>query len=664
MSNNREITNLFSRNRAEEYSSDVWQQFVVPLYFEKIDLLEAAKPRIIIGGRGCGKTMLLRYFAHNTQFSPRRTAIPANALRSIGLYWRVDTQFSNTMTGRGMPDQKWGEAFDHFLAISCVLEIVEALKSIEAAPLSLGNKKPLESLKLTRLSAYDEAIGKFEGGLGVYLEKKLAEFELWVSNASKIKEPIFYPGVNFVLAAIKDVADSIPALSDTVFHVFLDEFENLTIFQQRIINSRIKHSKAPLIFNVAMKKRGFATIQTLGDESIVDIADYRRHDLEEYIHENDFVIFAAEVIALHLKLAGLPNVPIIEDFLRNSDYLEGRDCKNYREKLLNFVDGLLPTPSHKRLAAGVFDDSRLREKLKRITAKALKARDSNIDPDLFIDEGFPEESIVSFALLSRSRNRPADILEKFSEMAEGGRNDYTEWTHNNFVGCLLYLYDDSYRECPFYAGFRSFCQLARGNMRHLLELVHKSFSGRIGQLSNYVDGEICIDESTQALAAKQTSIAFLREIRGFGLEGNLLHSFVLRLGSLFALAHRRVTQSEPEITHFAIKKGGRNLEKIEENLLWEAVKWSVLFEVEETKLKEPIERQTSSFEYVLNPIYAPYFNISYRKKRKLELSSEDLGILIRGSYDQVKVLFRKYSDDWSIDVVEESPSLFSHFVDD
>ena len=57
------IQRAFVKNRAEELGYDVWKHFAVPPFYDRLDLADAKKPRII-GGRGCGKTMLLRYLSH------------------------------------------------------------------------------------------------------------------------------------------------------------------------------------------------------------------------------------------------------------------------------------------------------------------------------------------------------------------------------------------------------------------------------------------------------------------------------------------------------------------------------------------------------------------------------------------------------------------------
>ena len=57
------MKNAFLRNRTEEFGQDVWDSYILPPYFEKIGLREARKSIVIEGGRGSGKTALLRYMS-------------------------------------------------------------------------------------------------------------------------------------------------------------------------------------------------------------------------------------------------------------------------------------------------------------------------------------------------------------------------------------------------------------------------------------------------------------------------------------------------------------------------------------------------------------------------------------------------------------------------
>jgi hypothetical protein len=277
--------------------------------------------------------------------------------------------------------------------------------------------------------------------------------------------------------------------------------------------------------------------------------------------------------------------------------------------------------------------------------------------ETFFRPNTPEATIVTPALLFRRSLKQEEITQELDKLEKGSPNDFTgarDWIHNNFVGAYLQLYEPHSRACPFYAGFQAYCHLAHGNLRYFLELCHKSFS-RIDEWT--VDSPIL--PQVQAEAAREASTAFLREVRSFGPRGLQLHVFVLRLGSLFAIAHQRPTQSEAEQTHFAIGEGNQQLTDDDRAFLREATKWSVLYDEAETKKKDSIG-EPEDIEYVLAPIYAPYFHISYRKRRKLKLRTDEFITLMRGSYEQVTELLRRFSTNWEVEPSDLTPTLFSH----
>jgi len=649
---------VFAKNRTEELGADVYRHFVVPHFYDQLDLRIARKPRLLIGGRGCGKTMLLRYLSHQSAFSQDRTTIPDDAIEHIGLYWRVDTQFAAIMNERGLAGDVWHSAFNHLLALLLALELVSSVSNIAASSCTLFNETDLKKVSFDRLSIFDPTFIGDSSQFKRSLQDKLWEFELWVANVRKAKEPIFLPGVQFLAAIIGHLKSALPTLAPANFYVYVDEFENLLPYQQRILNTCLKHSEIPLIFNIAMKRHAFETKDTVGTEAIQNIADYREHDLEKYLLDSNFPVFAAEVLFLNLALAGLKNLPIDPAELQNPDAISKRKTKSYIEPLLRKVGALFPGLTHEELAKAVFMNESLTRTLQDRIRLALQSRGSSKSVESFFFPELPQATITVPALLHRKRLAVEDVELELLQLRENQKGKFAGtngWIHNNFIGCLLWLYDSHSSPCPLYSGFDTFCLLSRGNLRHLLELCHIS----LNQLSEADLTELKpVPPAAQAKGARQASAAFLNEIPTFGRLGDRLHTFVFRLGSLFALAHRRPSQSEPEQCHFAITSGEEPISRENIEFLNEAEKWSVIFQEEETKLKQEV--RIVSFQYVLNPVYSPFFNITYRKIRKLELSQQDVDILIRGSFDQAKELLGRFSKNWRTEAPRSS-TLFFHF---
>ena len=655
------LQTVFTKNRAEELGHDVWTNFVIPPFFDKLDLRQARKARMIIGGRGCGKTMLLRYLSHQSAFSQDRPKISVDELEHIGLYWRADTQFARMMWGRNVEIDIWNSAFDHLLALVLGLQILKSIHSVAASNCDALNEESLRSVTVKRLAAFDPTMKGNLTEVQEAAEIRLNEFEVWVANVRRKDVPMFLPGTKFLSALIEEIKLRLPAFKSANYYVYIDEYENLHEHQQRIVNTYLKHSEMPLIFNVAVKRHGMVTTKTAGEESIVNIADYRTHDLEEYLLEGDFPAFAAEVLILNLALAKIGSVPIEPQKLRDPGMIEERRAEAYRSRVLNFARDMLPGLTHEELAQSVFTDSTLRGKLKDRFQQALRYKESELDVDQFLRPTLPQASITALALMYRQKLTPDEILKELDQLERGQSNRFNgsaDWIHNNFIGSLLSLYENHSKAALFYAGFDTFCTISRVNLRYFRELCHKSLNTASKSASS---SKMRVPPADQAAAARQTSASFLGEVRSFGRLGNPLHAFVLRLGSLFALAQRSRTQSEPERSHFAIVRGEAVSSEDNEFLL-EAVKWSVLFAVEETKLKD--QDQPSNFEYILNPIYAPYFGITYRKRRKIELSTEEFRTLRQGNYDEVSALLKRYAKSWTVELPKSDVTLFGHLVED
>ena len=188
----------------------------------------------------------------------------------------------------------------------------------------------LMSLDLSSLRFYDSA---FTGAVPSFLDalqRRKREFQAWVNNPRKLPEPIFLAGKDVVLAPIGEIRRQIPALGQLTFFLYIDEYENLREYQQRIVNTWLKHSEPPLIFNISTKRNGMKTRQTVGDESITDIADYRTHDLDYYLSENNFKLFAAEVLFLRFAtMAQVTPLPVNVDILRSLEKLASRRSPDY-----------------------------------------------------------------------------------------------------------------------------------------------------------------------------------------------------------------------------------------------------------------------------------------------------------------------------------------------
>jgi hypothetical protein len=604
-----------SRNRAEEYGEDLWQEFVIPPYYPQLELLQSSKPSVIEGGRGCGKTMLLRYLCHDTQFSEKRINIDVSALERIGIYWRMDTQFAKLMNGRGVDDMDWVCAFIHMGVLVISEEILKSLENASKHKDLLAID--LSSLDFSSLNSFDSTLPTNYMELREFIHSSFIEFQQWVSNIHSTR-PLFY-SISFVKELISVIKKQVLPLTVSTFHIYIDEYENLLESQKKIINTWLKHSQPPLIFNIAMKHNAFDVRGTLGPENLVDEHDFRLFDIETMLNP-EFQLFAAEIFLLKLKRIGYQN-SIVDDYVlfdTSAESLSKRQDRNYQKKIRDVVSFLLPKCTSKDVSRQILNDDTFSRNIKAEIKKQIDARGSSIPLQDLYDNEYPEAVVIIPSLLNRKNSDIDFIHNEFLKYKSGNSSKFDDWVPNNIVGCTLYWYGKYNRICPIYAGESAFMTMAKGNIRHFLELCYSSLA------QNPIDMEIMpVSPDSQALAVKNVSSKMLKEIKALGNIGNVLYDFTIRLGSVFENARKNIAQSEPEQNHFSISDSpSREVT----SLLNELVKWSVLYEYKLTKRKG---LETGS-EYLLNPIYSSYFTISYRKKRRITLRNADIVTIAYG----------------------------------
>lgn len=631
----------FAKNRIEELGFDLWGDFVVPLYFGKLSLDEVRKPMIFEGGRGCGKTTLLRYLSHATQLSPRRRLSRQDIPRQIGLYLRADTGFLRAFQGDALSELEWQRAYEHDLGLSIMENLLAAVQLL-GLPERLSEFPEIETLTLSSFADFDSSAPSDLRGLQAHVRRLRNKLSVWLNNPDELPRPLFLPPKQMLLAVIADIRKQLPYLSETVFFVFMDEYENLLEYQMRVLNTFLKHSEDPLIFHIATKRNGMSTRKTLGSEQLQERDDYRKFDIEAE-SEADFILFAAELFCFRLWKKNIKIGPkdINDVLLCSPEHLPKRqNDDSYRRETIDAVRLILPGIRGRAAAEFVLNDQSLRNRLAKSLSEILKDADQTLTADQFINKDAPIESICTIALLHQGKD-PKSLLIELEKASTGKPSKFksADWSHTYFAGCMYQLFLPLQRPCILYSGFDAFLSLSRGNARHFLELCHLSMLD-----AQITDGHLDqITPERQAHAARSASALFLKETTGSGEFGNRLFQVANTLGQIFRLSHSRPSQSEAEHTHFAISSG--LLDSESSNILSECIKWSVLFEVPETKVKS--DRLISN-DYVFNPIYAPYFGISFNKGRKLEIKADDASSLLSGNRDAMNKLVQGYQKSWKL----------------
>ncbi len=649
------LLDTFSKSRAEEYPSDLWGMFVIPPnYDEYACLFNYSRAVMIEGGRGSGKTMFLRYHCHQTRFSHKRSKISSEELKHVGLYFRPDTDFCSMINYYNF-DDGWKNVFTHYVTINLIREFFSAIKSISNTVFE-DISFEYDLLELKTPKSLKKAIVGFPNtykGLEDYHKELSANFNLWVNDVESFDKPALLEPRTILNHLIDGLVSNSDELNDLSFYIYIDEFENLSSDQQGVMNNWMKHGQSPLIFNAAYKKGARVNRETSSYEQLVLRNDYRVVDLEKFT-SSEFRIFAAEVLCL--KLTETVNVEgyfTLRKYLCDENHMSKRTSDKYQGDNLDLAKLVLPDLSYKEIAANIIKEPTLRKRVEKFLVLPCLVNDEGFKVKDFIDNNYPEESLINGLLLNRKNYSVKKVAELFNNYrADNSKGSYKRLVEQNLVGAILWVYlSASWRKCPVYAGFDRFCLLARGNMRHFLELCHQTLS-LASQKSVSLDNESIpvMSVDIQAEAASSSSRLELIKIDELGRHGEKLRFIANRLGLFFKLLQRRKSQSETEVNHFSIKIADTNLlDETTKTLLEEAVIWSVLIEIEgDTKRKSATD--ISSKEFMLHPIYSPHFGISFRRKKKFEFSEEQIKTIFSGSESDYVKLCNEFAKKWDLNL--------------
>ena len=574
------LDELFGSYKAEWLRNKIFDFFATPYYFST---LKDHRPCILQGGRGTGKTTVLRGLSYQGQYAILNGDIKRFDKNSfVGIYYRVNTNHAHAFQGRGIDETAWTNIYAHYFNLLICWEICKFLKWHGEK----NNNDEVLSAHACGLMAtslhIDTNINSFDA-LCDELESTMYAFQSDVNNVSAESIPrlsmLGDPIKLFVEQAVK-----LQQLKGKMFYLIIDEYENLLDSQQQAINTLLKHVPDTYTFKIGVRELGWRVKYTLNkDELLNDPADYSLINITEQFSANDkdFAAFARDVCNLRI-----------------CELLDGEEEADEYS-----IERSLPGLS-------IEDESEL-----------LKIEDSDY-----------YRSFSQYEAESGSELNIHPLYKFFLAYWADVHHDSIEDTVRNYHSST-YSWDQRYENYKYsllfkirrgrgasgiqkyYAGWSTYVKLANGNIRYLMELVYKAYYIYLQE-----DGDITkpIPCEKQTEAAHDVGWKNLTELEGMWNKGVQITKLVQALGSLFGKIAAYRGKSAPELVQFDIDGdiSERTMEIINASVMNLAI-----IRMASNKLSG---KEIKSYQYSLHPIFAPYFQFSFRRKRKLSLTDADI----------------------------------------
>lgn len=612
--------NPFKDNRTEQMR-DLWKYYVP---FPGLD--GSAKPVIVEGGRGSGKTMFFQCNSWKQVLSQIRKSGDATCSLFdnhdfVGIYYRVDTTFVASMCNR--EEEHWGAVFETYLSICILQEMIELLQTVRA-------DMPIEEVAI--LNFISDFSKKFNPDSDV---SSLTEFrhvtDIYLDIIENRMNGLYSSGNTHLrwINAHRFIGDMCITFNklvkrDLLFKIFIDEYETLQEYQQKIINTLIKHSTLPVIFNIGMRPQGIKTYETISETETIEAP----HDYEMIPlgigGSVDYMNILREICKKRIAL-GKEQGKIPSSASEEIEFYFASYSVDY--ELSRIMRSRTSLPHIKKL-----------KDLIRRVGKTEGSSEEQIEE--FIANLCTNAPILNsrlhYALLCKKTSY-TPTLEALYKAYTTNSKRYSDWMHNRKFGLIFLLCKESKREKLYY-GLEVYAALSSNIVRYFLELCEQAF--RIAFLSDFMWDKM-IEPEVQTEAARYVSEYKVIDIAGYEPYGKELRLFIQYLGQIFHRLHtaENNTLGEPEQNHFNTKD--LSLPEHTRKLISSAIMWNVLQEGEPTKRKQSI-LSPETVDYYINKIYVPYFGISYRNQRKTQLNVIILNQLLSGDEAQAKDAFRGF----------------------
>ncbi len=619
-------------------------------------------PVIFEGGRGTGKTMLLKWMSNEIKIKEYVSENSdgkgfLNQTLYVGIYHRFDGPSLASFDSRHTSPEGWETLFKHYFELTIGQKMIMLWQNLkENQCIDIEKSKEIkiltEILKLVDESIIIQEEPSLDFAID-FFQRELERIFDFINCAALSTETTFsgHPirSGKLIFGIPEILQENLPEFHGKRIILLLDEYENLQYQQQKIINTLFKHTKNFVTFRIGTRLKGFKTCDTLNvGEFLMEDADYRRIRFEDVLmSHNEEYRNLLKMIAKR-RLEHIPELQEkgftdIESILGEFPVEDEATIIVFNKKLTQNEIDQYPLDQYLK-TKHVVEIGKVLNKKHRLDESLDAIFNSLIDKKPLLE--------MLNLLLLRRNYEPEVIAKMFASYISGKRESlefkkYANLYDKNKLSLLFQLVSLNKPTQKQYAGFNVYCMLSSGIIRNFLELCYQSFNIALfsDRTSLIKDGKMSFEAQTDGATIRAER--YMDMIERIPEWGNEIKSLVKQLGAIFYSWQNDPVLSEPEVTYFCVDNEA--LSEKARKVLNCAVQWSVLQPKKAMKGKATTDPLINV--YVLNHILAPYFSISYRLRGRIrQFSKEDLETLIFGTEREKEVTRNRLSRESRINL--------------
>ncbi len=582
----------------------------------------SATPMFVLGGKGCGKTHLLRYHSYDLQrlrWEQRGQTERVGILDDgyIGIYLLCGGIDTGRFAGKGQRAAQWDELFAYYV------ELWAAARLIATVDDSLWHEEyDREQLCREIIDLFDEPPDGKANSLSdlvkliTHIKKDL---DLQINNCAfsgKLDVRVLATRGRLIFGIPRILSRTIDMFSDISFVYIVDELENLSESQQRLVNSLVRDRKLPATFRIGARRYGVKTHRTDAsqEENIPD------SEFEEVFLDDAFRRRKEAYRSFAKQLLGKRIVPIGEGRSRIARDLSLMfEIQNERWNSNLYMDIVDSVPSQERRH---FRD--LLDKLE--SAKVANAH--QIIDELAVEK-YPLIEKVNILLFFGALKSGHDALGEakgireeceifLSEDGRGSRQNRVMRTLGHYRSDLVAQLRRENRVRNLYLGLENLVAMSGGLPRALLTTLRNIFDWSIykGEDPLSLRG-ISIDAQYRGVS-RASEWFFDVNVRKAGSDGRLVQSAADRLGQLFRTNRFADRPVECSLNSFSVAEHELSAES--RRVLRLCEDRSLLNRVTNSQKHRNTKRIELKFQ--LHPMLCPRWQLPLGRRGVLPLSAE------------------------------------------
>ena len=616
--------NPFDLNKASDFTDQEIAEQWVDLANAAGGLVEILNPKsrmpmLLLGGKGSGKTHLMRYCSAPVQATRHSGDVAQAAIADgyLGIYVPLDALNTDKFAREVPVEDHWSLVFAHYFELWLATALLATIRDC-ARSQSLAFSEPEFVAGVVELFDTEPAVVPCDlNELLAHLTRTRKNIDSVVNNSRlRGERPLFeltFSAGRLAFGIPELVSRHAPALRDVLFVYLIDEVENLTEDQQRFLNSLIRYRRGSATIRVGGRLYGMKTFETTGSGEPIRLgAEYERVVLDEILREQpeQYNELVRSLVAKRLERVGYAAAArtAIDPYFEK---LDNRDYWRSVDRHLPKPKGEQLAPYQRKLAIDLKSNLGLDEPTIAAILDALRVSNHR-----FLEKAADFKYRKSWpANLDRAVSLAFEVGNEARALAQGDRDagdDLGNLISHFSSDILAQLFHDYARRLP-YAGFETMVELSQGITRNLLmNLKHIFRRSRFAGEDPFVSGVISIKSQSDGV---RDGASWFWEDAQPPSGGLQVRDAVESIAVLFRTVRLSHSPSECALCAFSVP-----LESLTENsrrTLNVAENWSYLIKLQEGRRAKNSKRIDAL--YQLGPMLAPRWEVSEHRRGTIEL---------------------------------------------